>query len=125
MAKTIASIAIVLVVMAIIFIERKQRGTDNHVYGKGANPATPKKRSPRRQARRAAAVILSLILPGTGHLYRGELYRGVGFTFAGTFCWLSIAIALANGIPALGTFFAALLVGLTLTAVFQAAAVQR
>ena len=125
MEKMIASIAIVLVVMAIILIERKQRGTDDHVYGKGANPATPKSRAPRRKAKRGAAVILSLILPGTGHLYRGELYRGVGFTFAGTFCWLSIAIALVNGIPALGGFFAVLLAGLTMTAAFQAAAVQR
>ncbi len=124
METIIASLAIVFVVAAVIYIERKQRGTDTHIYGEGANSATGET-SPERRIRRGTAVVLSLILPGVGHFYRGELHRGVGFTFAGTFCWLSIAIAQVNGIPGLGLLFGAFLAGLTLTATVQASAVVR
>lgn len=124
METIIASLAIVFVVAAVIYIERKQRGTDTHIYGEGANFATGET-SPERPVRRGTAVVLSLILPGVGHLYRGELYKGAGFTFAGAFCWLSIAIALVNGIPAMGILFGAFLTGLTLTATLQAAAAAR
>lgn len=120
--------AIILIVLAVIYVERTQRGTYIGLYGKNREGKNRNGKSPEKDPAKPAgpavgsrlAPLLSLLLPGTGRLYRGQVFRGIRYASVGVFCWFSIGISLVKGIEALGVIFAALLLLITFASSIQA-----